>query len=214
MGEDHDIYHVLLEPVQFLEPLTLEVPDVYGIAITNPLFFGPPASCGSLGIVDINWFDTYLTGTVIPALAKEVDLDPTDFPIFLVYNVVWASPANNIFDCCALGYHSSTGFPIPTQTYSPAEFDTTGNFAANFLPIDTGVLSHEVDEWMDDPFGINPTPPWGHTGQVAGCQANLEVGDPLSGTYLPLVTMPNGFPYHLQELAFFSWFFGSPSRAA
>jgi hypothetical protein len=23
--------------------------------------------------------------------------------------------------------------------------------------------------------------------------------------------MPNGFTYHLQELAFFSWFYGAPS---
>jgi hypothetical protein len=25
------------------------------------------------------------------------------------------------------------------------------------------------------------------------------------------ITMPNGFTYHWQELAFFSWFFGAPS---
>jgi hypothetical protein len=209
LGKDKRDYHVLLDPVQFLDPITLEVPVEYGLAITNLLFFGPPPSCGPLGIVDINWFDTYLTGTLIPSLAEEVD--PTNFPIFLVYNVGFAAPVTNLGSCCALGYHGTTGFPIPTQTYSPALFDTTGDFAANFLPIDTAVLSHEVDEWMDDPMISNPTPPWGHTGQVAGCQANLEVGDPLSGTSLPGVTMPNGFTYHLQELAFFSWFFGAPS---
>ena len=211
LGRDTDDYHVLLDPVQFLDPITLEVPDVYGVAITDLLFFGAPPSCAPLGIVDINWFDTYLTGTVIPSLAE--DVDPTNFPVFLVYNVVWAAPANNLATCCILGYHGTTGFPIPTQTYSPADFDTTGDFAANFLPIDTAVLSHEVDEWMDDPMVSNPTPPWGHTGQVSGCQANVEVGDPLSGTFIPAVTMPNGFTYHLQELAFFSWFFGTPSTA-
>jgi len=175
------------------------------------LLLGPPAFCAPLGIVDINWFDTYLTGTVVPALAKENNLDPTNLPIFLVYNVVWASPANSLAGCCALGYHGTTGFPIPTQTYSPAEFDTTGVFTSDGSILDTEVLSHEIDEWMNDPMISNPTPPWGHTGQVSGCQANLEVGDPLSGTDMPLVTMPNGFKYHLQELAFFSWFFGAPS---
>jgi len=25
------------------------------------------------------------------------------------------------------------------------------------------------------------------------------------------LTMPNGFTYHMQELAFFSWFYGAPS---
>jgi hypothetical protein len=43
-------------------------------------------------------------------------------------------------------------------------------------------------------------------GQVLGCQSNLEVGDPLSGTDAPPIVMPNHFTYHLQELAFFSWF--------
>ncbi len=47
-----------------------------------------------------------------------------------------------------------------------------------------------------------------------GCQNNLEVGDPLSGTLLPGATMPNGITYNLQELAFYSWFFGAPSIGA
>ena len=67
--------------------------------------------------------------------------------------------------------------------------------------------THEVNEWINDPGGANPTPAWGNIGQVAGCQANLEDGDPLSGTLMPTVTL-NGFTYHLQELAFF--FTGDP----
>jgi hypothetical protein len=46
---------------------------------------------------------------------------------------------------------------------------------------------------------------------VGGCQNNVEVGDPLFGTDIPTVTMPNGFTYYLQELAFFYWFCGAPS---
>jgi hypothetical protein len=64
-----------------------------------------------------------------------------------------------------------------------------------------------VAEWQDDPFDNNPTKPWGNIGQVVGCQSNLEVGDPLSGTNVPTVT--NGHTYHPQELAFFSWFYHS-----
>jgi hypothetical protein len=33
-----------------------------------------------------------------------------------------------------------------------------------------------------------------------GCQNNLEVGDPLTGTDVPTVKMANGYEYHLQEL--------------
>jgi len=51
----------------------LEAPSVYGISINDGLFLGPPAFCAPLGIVDINWFDTYLTGTIIPSLARDVD---------------------------------------------------------------------------------------------------------------------------------------------
>jgi hypothetical protein len=73
-----------------------------------------------------------------------------------------------------------------------------------FIPAirDTSIAAHEVGE-VDDPFGNNPTPTWGHKGQVGACQNNLEVGDPLTATNIPPVTGANGFTYHLQELAFF-----------
>ncbi len=60
-------------------------------------------------------------------------------------------------------------------------------------------------EWQNDPSTVNPTPAWGHIGQVTGCQSNLEVGDPLSGTSTTIKL--GGFTYHPQELAFFSWFY-------
>jgi hypothetical protein len=70
---------------------------------------------------------------------------------------------------------------------------------------DISSLSHEIAEWMDDPFGTNRTRPWGHIGQVSGCQGNLEVGDPLSGTLQP--TKLGGTTWHPQEMAFASWFY-------
>ena len=172
---------------EVLDPIVLEVPVEYGIGITDTLFFGPPAFCGGVGIVDINWLDTHITGTLLPSLKHKVG--PDDFPIFLVYNVYFAAPVNNLGSCCILGYHGTTGFPIPTQTYSPAGFSTNmlfSNAAGDTGPFsDTAILSHEVDEWVNDPMVSNPTPPWGNTGQVVGCQANLEVGDPLTGTTVP-----------------------------
>jgi len=62
-----------------------------------------------------------------------------------------------------------------------------------------------VAEWLDDPNIGNKTPAWGHIGQVSGCQGNLEVGDPLSGT-VSTVNL-SGMTYHLQDLAFTSWFY-------
>src|SRR5215469_1875293 len=210
LGSSVDTYHVLLGPVKFLAPIVLNVPAIYGTAVPTNI----TGACGPLGIIDINWFDSLLTGSIIPALASQ-GVNPTSFPIFLVYNVVWASPVTNLNTCCILGYHSVTGFTLPIQTYSPSELDSTGLFTdasgSTEVFLDTATVSHEVDEWMDDPFIINTVTPWGNIGQQGGCTNILEVGDPLSATASPPIVMPNGFTYHLQELAFFSWFFGPPS---
>lgn len=195
-------YHVLLDPVRTLSPFVINVPANLGLTLPPKQF---PA-CGPFGIVDINFFDLYLNNIVLPALQPQVNAG--NFPIFMLYNVVLADPISNLGGCCFLGYHGTSNF-LPIQTYSPSDFDTTGLFGAT--QGDANTLSHEVGEWVNDPFGNNPTPAWGHTGQVAGCQGNLEVGDPLSGTNFSAIAGENGFTYHLQELAFFSWFFASPS---
>ena len=204
LGEDgREDYHLLLDPIKTLSPVFINVPADSGI--TLPPEFG---ACGPFGVVDIDFFDAYLNATVLPALQPQVNAG--NFPIFMLYNsVLAAKPITDIFvTCCFLGYHGTTG-SVPIQTYSPSDFDTTGLFGST--QGDSNTLSHEVGEWANDPFGNNATPAWGHTGQVAGCQNNLEVGDPLSGTNFSPIGGRNGFTYHLQELAFFSWFFTSQS---
>jgi hypothetical protein len=208
LGSNASKYHVLLNPT-FLTPIVIDVPAADGLALATTAL-GPPAFCAPMGIVDFFWFDNFVTSKVIPSLAGK-GVNPTTFPIFLFENVVWASPVTDLGTCCILGYHGLTGSPNPIQTYSPVDFEATGLFPASFE--NAGTASHEVAEWMNDPFVINPTPPWGHIGQQPGCQGNLEVGDPLSGTEAPRIVMSNGFTYNLQELAFFSWFFGAPSIA-
>jgi hypothetical protein len=203
--KDRDDYHLLLSPVVTLSPIAINIPADQGLTL-------PPAdfpACGPFGIVDIDFFDAYLNTNVLPALAPKVNAG--NFPIFLLYNTVLAfTPQTNLFNCCVLGYHGTTNF-LPLGTYSPSDFDTTGLFGST--QGDSNTLSHEVGEWANDPFGNNPTPLWGHTGQVPGCQGNLEVGDPLSGTNFSPIGGRNGYTYHLQELAFFSWFFTSESIA-
>jgi len=155
--------------------------------------------CGFFGNMDINWWDNYVQTTLIPSLASK-GVGPTNLPLFLFDSVVeYLNGDPN--QCCVFGYHNSYTPNGVLQTYSISNFDTTATFGG-----DIGTLSHEVGEWMDDPLTTNPTPAWGNTGQVSGCQNNLEVGDPLSGTLFPSVTM-NNFTYNPQELAFFSWFY-------
>jgi len=190
-----------------LTPVTINVPAEHGLARPAQLA-GGRTLCGPQARVDINWFDTYLNEIILPALVAQ-GAAPANLPVFLGTNTVWAFKPVDPSTCCIGGYHSGTG-TIPIQTYSVADFDVTGLFGVGSQ--DTVILSHELAEWINDPFVNNPTPAWGNTGQVVGaCQNNLEVGDPLSGSEAPRIVMPNGFTYHLQEQAFFSWFFGAPS---
>ncbi len=194
-------YHTHLKTTT-LSAVSIKVPS--GQGSTNA-----GLGCGDLGVINYYWFDPYVTGTVIPSLASK-GVGPTSLVIFLLKDVVMALGGDSPYvNCCVLGYHGAFG--SPTQTYTPVDFDTTGAFGS--VAEDTTIMSHEVGEWMDDPLGTNATPPWGNVGQVVGCQNNLEVGDPLTGTQIPPITMSNGFTYHLQELAFFPWFFRTSSTS-
>ena len=157
-------------------------------------------SCGNglLGAVNLNWLDPYLQKTVIPSLASK-GVNSSILPVFLLHNVV--EYIGKTTDCCVLGYHNAFSTSGGIQTYGLSMYDNSGAFSGSN---DISALSHEVGEWQNDPYTNNPTPAWGHIGQVSGCQSNLEVGDPLSGTSFAVTA--GGFTYHPQELAFFSWF--------
>jgi len=182
-----------------LKPVTINVPPADQATGT--------IGCGNglLGATEINWLDNHLQKVVIPSL-KSQGVGPTTFPIFLLHNFVEYD--GNVFNCCILGFHNSFNTPAGTQTYAEAEYDNSKSPVTGISDI-LG-LSHEVGEWQNDPNTLNPTPPWGHIGQVPNCQAKLEVGDPLTPT--SFTDTLGGFTYHPQELAFFSWFYHqSPS---
>jgi hypothetical protein len=205
LGGNPDGYHVLFNPVTIASPVRINVPANEGLAAPAKLF----GTCGTIQFLDVNWFDSYINGTLLPQLAQQ-GVGAGTIPLFFLYDTNLASPVTDINTCCILGYHSFAGEPTPSQLYAVAEIDVT-NLFGNAAIENTGVLAHEMGELVDDPYGDNEVPPWGHTGQVGACQENLEDGDPLTGTGMPPVTMPNGYTYQLQELAFFSWFFGGQS---
>ena len=162
-------------------------------------------TCGNIGLMDIATWDNFIQTTLMPQLAAASIAPPTSLVIFLLYNVVLfeGSPSN----CCILGYHSAFNDPAYANafhTYVSVEFDTSQTFTG---VADISAMSHEVAEWVDDPAGNNPTPSWGNIGQVSGCQANLEVGDPLSGTLSQIHMASNKYTYHVQDLTFTSWFY-------
>ena len=182
--------------VKLLPSATVSVPAADASAFS--------IGCGNGGelAVDPTWMESYVANTLVP-LAQKDGANPTTLPLFVTHNVV----LGNASGCCILGYHNAQSTAEGVQTYGISDYENSGAFGTTRT---TDSLSHEVAEWANDPYGNNLTRAWGHIGQVSGCQSNLEVGDPLSGKDLPVVT--GTFTYHVQELAFFSWFYRqSPS---
>lgn len=194
-------YHVLLSHVT-APAVTVKVP------LADSAFQKGTCS-GYVAAVNIDWWDYHLKHALFTSAALKALLTPAVLPIFVVEDTVWYQGSANT-GCCILGYHSGFNRSGVPQTYAVASYV---NDHPPFLPKPQGdvtALSHEIGEWMDDPYGNNQTLPWGNIGQVQGCQTNLEVGDPLSGHVLAIKV--GTFTYHPQELAFFSWFYHeSPS---
>lgn len=208
-------YHTLLTytvgeplalPLSYASPTPgAEVRTGVATTCTNP---GGPGSVNGgayQGIVDYYVLKGAMTGYI-----ASHQITPNQVPIFILYNVMYSQ--NGLLYLG--GYHfSEASYPqaleSPGQTYVMANFRTNGSG-----PLDVSILSHEIGEWLNDPGGFNAVPPWGNIGEVTGCKRYLEVGDPLTQTDLAPVVGPNGFAYHLQELAYFSWFVRTQSIGA
>jgi hypothetical protein len=180
-------YHVLLSPVSTKPLQTINV-GANGTTVNGP--------CAKIGEVDINFFDN-----IAMSLLTSLNIPANTLPLFLSYNTFWTSGG-----CCILGYHSTNN--AGTQAYAVAAYSDPGIFSAAGIR-DIHALSHEVGEWMDDPLipSTNIVPPWGHVGQVGGCQGNLETGDPVTGIAFTVNgggTFP--FTYHPEDLVFLPWF--------
>jgi len=178
-------YHVLLGTPTVAAEQTITVSRTQGKVINNP--FGS----GKVGEMGINAFDAKLQ-TFMKNLSSQIN--PGVLPIFITYNIYLTSGG-----CCIGGYHSANGSQPSGQTYSYATYvDSAGSFAQ-----DVSALSHEIGEWMDDPFVDNRV----------NCTDNsiLEVGDPLEGesNYGGYKYTLNGFTYNLQSLVFLGYF-GAP----
>jgi hypothetical protein len=213
-GEDPGSYHIQLD-TQALPPLVIDFPIGSGIGLPQSSAFIGYSNCAPTVLVDFNLFDEYLDYIAIPQMASE-GVNSGNFPMFIAGNVLWGAVIGQLpyYEAEAAGYHSFSDVD-PAQTYGVTQFGDE-NF---FTWPDAVPLSHEVGEWLNDPTGANdvqlynveaaadPTGP-------AACQGNYEVGDILAGFFMPPVTGKNGYTYTLQELAFFSYFYGGPSVAA
>lgn len=183
-------YHVLVGTPTVATAVTINVPAADGTIAKDP------SSGKNIGIIDINWFDPQLQG-----LLTSLHFTATMLPIFLSNNVYLSPGAPSINNCCIGGYHSAVQNSAGLQTYI-FSVNANGGRVGGFGE-DVSALSHELAEWLNDPFTNNVVPNW--TSPIApqyGCNNALEVGDPLVG----VVFKVTGFTQHLQDEAFFSWF--------
>jgi hypothetical protein len=194
-------YHLLFTPTS-PGTLTMTVPAADALQ-------GTGHNCGTLTGIDFNWFFSNLP-TFINNLVTNNVINPTQFPIFVMYNTLLCG--NAACTSGAGGYHFLQQTASGTQVYAVADYDLTGDVTST----DTMAASHEFAEAVNDPNTVNPVPTWGFVGQdPSSCQANLETGDPLDpgfpGSPNPITDAYKvnnvSHTFHVQDEAYHSWFF-------
>jgi hypothetical protein len=206
-------YHVSLVNDSVLPTQTIDVPANKGLAYQRPVGawreangFGTTDTVA--GVADYVWFSARLQN-----LINSLHISPTTVPIFLTDNVLLYIGHENYTNCCVLGYHGAA-MPVgrgggssngngntPVQTFMYSAWATPGTYSG-FLPdyvdpnrqapnpvrgiADIHALSHEVSEFLDDPFINNAVQPWlTPTAPQYGCTDVLETGDPVVGVWFP-----------------------------
>jgi len=185
-------YHVLLGKPTVLPEVTIKVKPGLGLVETNPFGTQP------IGTMEIDVFDQH-----IQSLVKNLpQITPNTLPLFVTTNV-YLTEGSGVEVCCIGGYHSAIGSQPNGQTYAYATYATEPGVFSQ----DVSAFSHEIGEWMDDPFVDNSV----------NCTDNtsMENGDPIEndanyGDYPYLV---NGSTYNLQSLVFIGYFGAPPSTS-
>jgi chitinase len=190
-------WHTLLGAPQILKSLRIAVPRGDAKVYRNP-------STGVLyAIVDTDFFLSQLN-----TMIQMANLSPDALAVALTSNVFLA-PQKDIKKCCVLGFHTS--FDVGEmaqvkfiQTFIWASWVDQGILGPGLA--DVTPMSHEISEWMNNPFGSNAVPAW-QVPNSTGCQSNLETGDPLA--LMPNAGYPvlmDGFTYHPQNQVLMQWF--------
>jgi hypothetical protein len=153
--------------------------------------------------VDTDFFLSQLN-----TMIQMASLSPDALAIALTSNVFLA-PQKDIKKCCVLGLHTSFDVGEMTQvkfvqTFIWASWVEQGILGPGLA--DVTPMSHEISEWMNNPFGNNAVPAW-QVPNSTGCQSNLETGDPLA--LMPNAGYPvviDGFTFHPQNQVLMQWF--------
>jgi hypothetical protein len=190
-------WHVVMRAPRIKPTLKLTVPaDKGGVA---------RIASGPVHLVDIGWFDAQVQRAIAAG-------SPAELTQFLGGDVVLCGrydPAD--LDSCGIGgYHSAIeGADRGVRTYSYQSYLSASIFGTRSGFYGLAPMSHELAEWLANPYVTNKTPAWTEkTNPQYGCSDELEVGDPLVGKVLRV----NKQAY--QDEAYLSYFARQkPSRA-
>jgi hypothetical protein len=178
-------WHVLLNKPTTNPLRTLNVPSGQGVT----------ASTGTgvvVTLVNDNWLANTLASISATVSAKSL-------VIFLTYDTVGCADVTNLNTCGTGGFHADIARATGTHTFAWASWMLSSVFGA--AGADTAAMSHEVAEWLNDPFGNDIVPKWSVKGEPQyGCSDFFEVGDPLVGHVFVIKGL------HYQDEADFSWF--------
>jgi hypothetical protein len=164
------------------------------------------SGCSATAFVNIS----LLQGKILDML-RNLNLPTNSVPIFLTFNTFFPEIQLGT-DHVDAGWHgvfnTSTGV---SQPYVVATFiENTQAFGIDPVFANTYHLSHEVVEWLIDPFS-NAAPYWKSLPSPIDpnfikCSNKLEVADPMYGIVVSPPAVLNGYSYNLADLAFIPWF--------
>ena len=191
-------WHALLGTPTVLPTQIIDVPQDQAVTLIG-------RRSGKLfALMSSSWFFTRFHN-----LLNDLHIEATVLPIVQTYNVFLFT--HNINNCCILGFHTA----FQSRNGNGNQQVQTAIFAAWPDPLifrnpdvqDVLPISHEISEWMNDPFVNNATPVWQFPGIPGACQGNLETGDPVEVLAHPAFPVTiNGFTYHPQTEALLQWF--------
>jgi hypothetical protein len=191
-------WHTLLGAPQMLQPVTIDVQAGMAKVYRN-------RSTGvTYAVVDTRFFLSQLNTIV------QLERLRPDALVLILTNNVFLAPQADVKQCCLLGFHTAfaagqSGRAQQVQTLVWASWVDQGLFGSSIG--DVTPMSHEISEWMNNPFGANVVPAWQPVGSSAGCQTNLETADPVAA--LPNAGYPvnlDGFTFHPQTQVLLPWF--------
>ena len=208
-------YHLRLNPVLH-DAISIDIPSGQGAAVQNVR--GVHA-----GRVKYDWW----RGRLQNLQASLGYADPTHLSLYLTKDVQLYC-GNDPSLVCSGGFHGAGNDAgggsqngngnQPVSTFAWASYASPGQ-AANWAFQDIYGISHEVVEWVNDPFVTNTAAPWGFPTQGNACASTLlETGDATTnigfaiGTNVSFqVPNPNGGAnpdgyYHPTDIVFVPWF--------